>query len=259
MSTPKRPRTEPSDFSLFAEEEAVIARADQMLAKLEEVAQGVRDLARAYNQGYREQQRLVRLSDRMQDELRSLNAKLEAEIAAREELAGKLTELASTDSLTGAATRRRLTEMAEHERRRCHRDGKPLSLIVTDIDNFKAINDRHGHAAGDAALQAFVDRLRGELRESDVVGRMGGEEFAIVLPDSDLAHSAQVAERLRNVAAATPVLWHGTPIELTASFGVAQLNGPADSLDAVLSRADKGLYEAKRAGRNRVVAAAPGD
>ena len=253
MSAPKRPHPEPADFSLFAQEEAVLAQAEQMLGKLDEVADGVRALARAYRQSYHEQQRLVRLSDRMQEELRGLNAKLEAEVAAREELAGRLTELASTDSLTGAATRRRFSELAEHERRRCHREGKPLGLVITDIDGFKAINDRHGHAAGDAALRDFVDRLRRELRDSDVVARMGGEEFAILLPDSDIAHSETVAERLRSAIASEPVLWNGTEIRMTSSFGVAQLNGPDDSLDAALSRADRGLYAAKRAGRNRVM------
>lgn len=254
MSASKRQRPETPDFSLFAQEEAVIARAEQMLAKLEEVADGVRALAQAYNQGYREQQRLVRLSDRMQDELRSLNAKLAAEVAAREELAGQLTELASTDSLTGAATRRRLTELAEHERRRCHREGKPLSLVVTDIDRFKAINDGFGHAAGDAALVEFVARLRRELRESDVVGRMGGEEFAVLLPDSDLEQSVRVAERLRAAIAGSPIRWEGVQLALTSSFGVAQLAGPDDTLDALFSRADNALYGAKRAGRDRVVA-----
>lgn len=253
MSVSKRSKVETSDFSLFAHEEAVIAQAEQMLLKLEEVADGVRALAQAYNQGYREQQRLVRLSDRMQDELRNLNAKLQAEVAAREELAGKLTELASTDSLTGSATRRRLTELAEHERRRCFRDSKPLSLVVTDIDRFKAINDSFGHAAGDAALVEFVARLRRELRDSDVVGRMGGEEFAILLPDSDLGHSERVAERLRAAIAGTPIRWQGLDLALTSSFGVAQLGGTDDTLDALFSRADKALYSAKRAGRNRVV------
>lgn len=253
MSASRRRGPETSDFSLFAQEEAVIARTEQMLAKLEDVAEGVRSLAQAYNQGYREQQRLVRLSDRMQEELRSLNAKLAAEVAAREELAGRLSELASTDSLTGAATRRRLTETAEHERRRSARDGRPLGLVVTDIDRFKAINDSFGHAAGDAALVEFVARLRRELRDSDVIGRMGGEEFAILLPDSDLSHSTRVAERLRAAIAGTPIRWEGLDLALTASFGVAQLNGPGDSLDAVFSRADKALYDAKRGGRNLVV------
>jgi len=254
MSVSKRSKAESSDFSLFAQEEAVIAGAEQMLLKLEEVADGVRALAQAYNQGYREQQRLVRLSDRMQDELRGLNAKLEAEVAAREELAGKLTELASTDSLTGAATRRRLSELAEHERRRCFRESKPLSLVVTDIDRFKAINDGFGHAAGDAALVEFVARLRREIRDSDVIGRMGGEEFAVLLPDSDLGHSMQVAERLRAAIANTPIPWEGVELTLTSSFGVAQLSGPDDTFDALLSRADRALYGAKRAGRNLVMA-----
>lgn len=254
MSVSKRSKAESSDFSLFAQEEAVIAGAEQMLLKLEEVADGVRALAQAYNQGYREQQRLVRLSDRMQDELRGLNAKLEAEVAAREELAGKLTELASTDSLTGAATRRRLSELAEHERRRCFRESKPLSLVATDIDRFKAINDGFGHAAGDAALVEFVARLRREIRDSDVIGRMGGEEFAVLLPDSDLGHSMQVAERLRAAIANTPIPWEGVELPLTSSFGVAQLSGPDDTIDALLSRADRALYDAKRAGRNLVMA-----
>jgi len=254
MSDPNPSPTASADFSLFAQEEAVIEQAEEIIGKLEDVGEGVRALARAYRQSYRETQRLVRLSDRMQDELRRLNAKLETEVAAREDLAGRLAELAATDDLTGALTRRRLTELIEHERRRCGREGKPLSLTMVDIDHFKRINDRFGHAAGDFALKEFVARLRHELRDSDAIGRMGGEEFAILLPESGLRQSEAVAERLRVAVSARPIHWMEHTFTLTATFGVAEMSGPDDTIDSVLSRADKALYAGKRAGRDRITA-----
>jgi diguanylate cyclase (GGDEF)-like protein len=124
--------------------------------------------------------------------------------------------------------------------------------MMADIDQFKTINDRFGHAAGDEALRLFVGRLSEALRETDVVGRLGGEEFAVLLPDIDAGELDQIAERLRSTIAAIRLPWKEDEIRLTASFGVARFSAPGDDIDRVLSRADKALYAAKRAGRNRV-------
>ncbi|MEN2978894.1 GGDEF domain-containing protein [Tistrella bauzanensis] len=253
MTRTRRPLdTTNSDFSLFDQEEAMIAEGEQMIRKLEEVSDGVRSLMRAYRQGYREQRRLVRLSDRMQDELRRLNQRLEAEVRAREALTRRLEALAAVDELTGAATRRHFMEVAGTLSQRWQQDGISSGVMMADIDQFKTINDRFGHAAGDEALRLFVGRLSEALRETDVVGRLGGEEFAVLLPDIDAGELDQIAERLRSTIAAIRLPWKEDEIRLTASFGVARFSAPGDDIDRVLSRADKALYAAKRAGRNRV-------
>ena len=240
------------DFSLFAEEEAAIAEGERMLVKLEEVAEGVRSLMRAYRRSDREQRRLVRLSDRVQDELRSLNARLEAEVKAREALAVQLELLAATDELTGAASRRRFMEVAGHYGLLWTRQRDPMSVVMVDLDHFKEINDQFGHAAGDQVLREFVDCVGDLLRESDLVGRLGGEEFAILLPGAGLDEAVMTAERLRAVVEMLRVDWNGSQVEVTASFGVAAFELPDDTLDQVLSRADRALYNAKSGGRNRI-------
>ncbi|KYO51434.1 diguanylate cyclase [Tistrella mobilis] len=240
------------DFSLFDQEEAMIAQSEEMLRKLEEVSDGVRTLMRAYRQGYREQRRLVRLSDRMQEELRRLNQRLEAEVRTREALAHRLEALAAVDELTGAATRRHFMDVAAHLADQWRHEGRSSGVIMADLDRFKTINDRFGHAAGDEALRLFVGRMSETLREDDLVGRLGGEEFAVLLPGIGAAELDEVAERLRATTAAIRMPWKGDEIRLTASFGLARFSAPGDDIDRVLSRADKALYAAKRSGRNRV-------
>ena len=240
------------DFSLFAQEEQIVQDSESMITKLEEVADGVRTLMRAYRQGLREQQRMVRLSDRMQSELRTLNSKLEEEIEAREKLARELAILAATDVLTGATSRRRFLELVDSEARRLSQEPRPLSMILTDIDHFKRVNDGHGHAGGDEALRHFVRRMRVGLRDTDVIGRLGGEEFAILLPDTPIERAVEVAERLRADLASNVMMWEGSTVTITACFGVACFLSPQDDPSKVMSRADRAVYAAKNAGRNQV-------
>jgi diguanylate cyclase (GGDEF)-like protein len=122
---------------------------------------------------------------------------------------------------------------------------------VLDLDHFKQINDTHGHAAGDAVLRHFAALLRGELRKVDTAGRMGGEEFAIILPGADSAAARAFGERLRQRVAETPVMHGGLAIQVTVSIGIAAMTPRDATADAVLVRADRALYRAKEGGRNR--------
>ncbi|MGE0714602.1 MAG: diguanylate cyclase [Alphaproteobacteria bacterium] len=165
----------------------------------------------------------------------------------------ELRRLATTDSLTGAATRRFFAAEVAREVERARRHGRPLSCLAIDVDHFKKVNDRYGHAAGDRVLQACVTLCRARLRAVDLLGRMGGEEFAVALPETPPAAALVVAERLRAAIQDTPVDNPGEPIRVTASIGVATLAPGETSFDQVLARADKALYAAKNGGRNRTV------
>jgi diguanylate cyclase (GGDEF)-like protein len=161
---------------------------------------------------------------------------------------------ARTDALTGLDNRRALQERAPFELKRARRAGVPVSLLVCDIDHFKSINDRHGHEAGDAVLRSVAATLRATVRETDLLGRWGGEEFLAVLVDADARHAAEVAERMRANVAATPL--EGLPETATISIGVStrrHVETVADVWEALLKEADTHLYRAKSAGRNRVV------
>ena len=255
------------NYNLFDQEEKVLAQTEEMVGRLQEVAQGVEVLAEAYRKQYHEQQRMVRLSDRMQlelhqanqrfqeqaEELRSLNQSLTREIERRQKLEEELRNLAVTDSLTGLFTRRHLLEMGAREAIRAARNGSPLSLVIIDLDHFKTVNDRYGHAAGDRALQVFAQICRENLRETDVLGRIGGEEFAVVLPDSDTELAREAAERVRLCLAQREIDHQGHTFSLQASFGVAACAADAKGLQQALSHADKALYQAKAQGRNRTV------
>jgi len=170
--------------------------------------------------------------------------------------------LAMTDALTGCHNRRYFMNHMRRELKRTRRFGGEVSLLVFDIDHFKHINDRHGHAAGDAVLIEFVRRVQGALpREYDWCARLGGEEFAVVLPQTDLAGAATVAEKIRRAVAAVPVPTSAGAIEITVSVGVSGLACFADrgavTADNVLSRADDCLYHSKNGGRDRVTIDTP--
>lgn len=167
-------------------------------------------------------------------------------------------EMAVTDGLTGLHNRRYLDSHLATLFERAMSRRTPLSLMITDIDRFKSINDTYGHDVGDAVLREFAARLRRNVRGIDLACRLGGEEFVVVMPETDGNVASRVAERIRAEIANTPFVrdGNGGAIEVTASVGVAAMLRVSDSVDALLKRADLALYEAKNAGRNRVVAAA---
>lgn len=162
----------------------------------------------------------------------------------------ELRRMARTDSLTGAATRRGFLLEMEKLISRSDRNGRPNSLLLLDIDHFKSINDTHGHPAGDAVLRNVSDRLYQLLRAGDVLGRIGGEEFGILLPDTDIQGAYETAERLRIGISAAPLSFKPL-LNVTASFGVCSWQPTLTSAEQWLAGADKALYEAKRTGRNR--------
>jgi two-component system cell cycle response regulator len=164
-------------------------------------------------------------------------------------------EMAITDALTGLHNRRYMESHLNTLVEEAVQREKPLSLLVTDIDFFKAVNDMHGHDAGDAVLREFATRVRRNVRGIDLACRFGGEEFVVMMPDTDLSKAYLVGERLRQCIASQPfILADGSAIEVTASVGVACLESASDTPEALLKRADQALYSAKRDGRNRVVA-----
>lgn len=179
------------------------------------------------------------------DRLQQINQQLQRTVI-------ELEQVASTDKLTGARNRRRLEECARKEMDRLHRYGQPLSMILIDIDFFKAINDHNGHHAGDQVLQALAVLLQGRLRGSDSLARWGGEEFVILCSDTQRASAAILAERLRQQVAAETFMAIG---QLTVSMGVAECR-PGESWEEWFERADQALYRAKSAGRNQVQVAA---
>ncbi len=177
------------------------------------------------------------------------------DITDQKELQWKLEREARTDPLTGCANRRHFLELAEHELARARRYTEEVSVLMLDLDHFKAINDKYGHPVGDLVLQRLVQACQATLRAEDTVGRLGGEEFAILLPESGRNKAVEAAERVcRAVAAAEVTLEGKPPLRFTTSIGVATLAQEDCNFGEVLSRADKALYEAKSAGRNRVAA-----
>lgn len=173
-------------------------------------------------------------------------------LVGADRLLDRLERIASRDSLTGAASRRAFFELAGARFELARNRRKSLAVIVIDVDRFKSVNDEFGHAGGDLALQGIANALREGLREQDLLGRLGGEEFAALLPDADLALASQVAERLRRAVASLELSSDGRRMSLRICAGVASLAPGDDSLHALLVRADRGLYDAKRAGRDRV-------
>jgi diguanylate cyclase (GGDEF)-like protein len=169
----------------------------------------------------------------------------------------ELRQIATTDSLTGALTRRGFEIEINREMHRSRRHGRGLSTIAVDVDYFKKINDNYGHPAGDVVLQAVVSLIKQELRAEDFLGRLGGEEFAIGLPETDVEGARIAAERIRQRIAETPVQAGGDSIEITASFGIAEFNRADLDWKSILGRADVALYQAKLGGRNRCVCHQP--
>lgn len=190
-------------------------------------------------------------------ELLALRRELEARIAERTlalQVANeRLAEASRTDALTGLFNRRGFLERGASEIDRSRRSGKPLCVVMADADHFKRINDRYGHATGDLALQGLAELLRGTLRSQDVVARWGGEEFILLLPETDVHGASQAAESIRRQVAGQPL--HAGDLELTVtlSFGLAEHRSER-GLEATIAHADAALYRAKAAGRDRVVA-----
>jgi diguanylate cyclase (GGDEF)-like protein len=194
-------------------------------------------------------------------QLQEANEQLQEALAEKQELARQLRasnqtlhRLAATDMLTGVANRRSFTKILAERLAAAQESGKWMSLIMMDIDHFKRVNDTHGHAAGDDVLKTVCNRLGNALREPDLLGRLGGEEFGILVEDADVKLGCLVADRLRAAMSQEPVQCRdGASIRVTGSFGGITVRGPdIPHPDNLLHRADQALYHAKETGRNRV-------
>lgn len=175
------------------------------------------------------------------------------DITALKQTRDKLEKLAITDELTLTYNRRHFMELAESQIGFARRYGTPLAFAMIDLDYFKEINDSYGHQAGDRALAGLAGILRGNIRDFDIIGRLGGEEFAILMPKTDEQAALLAVERLRAVVAESPFGLGTDSIKITFSLGLTEFMGGRDSLEAMLRRADHALYEAKRTGRDQIV------
>jgi diguanylate cyclase (GGDEF)-like protein len=163
-----------------------------------------------------------------------------------------LERLACVDGLTGLSNRRHFLRLAESEWSRFQRYQRPLALLMIDIDFFKSVNDTYGHDAGDAVLKAVAESLNRIKRSSDIAGRLGGEEFALILPEATLDRAVAAAERYRTLIGGRPIIAKGRQISVTVSVGVGVAESGMSGFEDLLKRADVALYEAKNSGRNRV-------
>jgi diguanylate cyclase (GGDEF)-like protein len=234
-----------ADVDLFQAEEAALARALSVHARTNADTESYRlalgELIARYQRLMREMRRVIRHGDRQERELNALNARLR-------QLAGELDYKARHDSLTGELNRAAVIELVTQ-----HLTRMSTALIVLDIDHFKRINDNFGHPAGDAVIVELVQRLKHALPATGALGRVGGEEFTVVLPGTDLDAATRIAETMRRAVADRPFdAVSGQPV--TASFGVSW-NADGTTFDHAYARADQALYVAKRGGRNRVVGA----
>jgi diguanylate cyclase (GGDEF)-like protein len=168
------------------------------------------------------------------------------------ELFREIRENSVRDGLTGCFNRTHAIEVLDAELRRARRSKLPLSLLMFDLDNFKNINDRHGHLCGDAVLAAIGAIMKSELRGSDVKCRYGGDEFMVILPDTPVGGARQVSDNLRRAIAERPVVWNDGQITVTASFGITAVNTADHDPRSAIARADSALYRAKQVGRNAI-------
>jgi len=203
--------------------------------------------------GAQQLQMVQRRQYAMFNQAKEANLALKEEVERRKLLEQELKRQATTDPLTGLFNRRQYEMLFRRERERCRRQGTAICVAMVDLDYFKALNDELGHDCGDMALKHVATLFTNQLREGDVVGRFGGEEFIILLPDTGPAEAERVIERLRQTLENTPVSLQGEPRRLTATFSISAVLDDETDISETLHRVDRGLYRGKRAGRNRVV------
>jgi diguanylate cyclase len=188
-------------------------------------------------------------------EMKQANTVLEQEIERRQVLEVKLEQQALTDPLTGLCNRRHYEAIFMREFERCRRHGADLVVGMIDLDHFKVINDTYGHDFGDEVLKFVAKVLQSPLRRVDVLGRFGGEEFILLLPDTSLEEGQAVAERMRTELEEATMLKDGKPVRITATFALTLVNKDDNGIQDSIRRADEALYEGKRNGRNCVMTA----
>lgn len=248
---PKRAARMPGGRSLSAAPAEYYSRIENYAQKIRET-KDVRDI--------------IGILDEALNETRALHTANEMAIVRQqvvlaeqriEHLKGELelvNKLVREDQLTGALNRRGLDDALERETARAERANTPLCIALIDIDNFKRINDSHGHQVGDIVLVHLVAIIRETIRTNDLIGRYGGEEFLLLLPDSRLDEAVAVMSRLQRELAGKPISWGKQQLLVTFSGGIAA-HAPDETIEALINRADQALYEAKRVGKDRVMIA----
>lgn len=196
---------------------------------------------------------LAEASDESARKIAEAKQALEKEIIERRHLEARLRRMATTDGLTGAWNRAGFLTASQRELERGAESGRGHALMMLDVDHFKSINDRYGHAGGDLALKQLVAMVRARIRRSDLLGRLGGEEFAILLPSILPDEAAHMAQRLVTHIAGNPVAYGDRLIAMTVSIGLTMVTEPDRSIEQIIARADAALYRAKDSGRNKVV------
>jgi diguanylate cyclase (GGDEF)-like protein/PAS domain S-box-containing protein len=180
---------------------------------------------------------------------------LARDVSERKQMEEQLVARSRTDELTGASNRRYFLDKSEDVICMMKRYQRPVSMMIADLDNFKMINDNYGHHAGDLALKAFAEICLGEIRESDIFGRLGGEEFGLMLPETTIQEAHVLAERILSATNALEISLDGKAIRFTVSIGLIELDADDTSLNKVMHRADLAMYQAKAQGRNQIVTA----
>lgn len=257
------------EHRLFDKEEKIIQDSEASLGengKFDSPVAGYAELLENYKNLLAQTKRLVRMSDSQQKELKQVAVELthkagllaatldtlHQEIAQRKMLESELRRHASIDALTGVYVRRAIMELGELEVKRMERSGEHLVVLMLDLDHFKSINDNYGHAAGDEALRMFVRVCQENLREVDLLGRVGGEEFVVIMPNTEINDAFAIARRILDKVSVSEVTNETYSFGMTVSIGLSAANSGFQSFDAILARADKALYAAKRTGRNRI-------
>ena len=235
-ANPLRPALE----ELYAEFRDVLHQIDRITHISDRYQSAAREdslsLTGRYKKQLRQLEKIARISDRYQSMMRELNEGLK--------------EASSTDALTGIGNRRSLMERLKIESGRAERLSRPLTVTLADVDRFKSVNDAFGHDMGDKVLVEIAQAIRSCVREYDLCGRWGGEEFMVIMPDIGSVEGVRVVERMRDAIAGLTVRSGDSVLHLSASFGVAERQRGEDIFETV-KRADVALFEAKRSGRNR--------
>lgn len=198
------------------------------------------------------EEQLFEIKNTLEQRVAERTESLQAEVEARQLAEVKLKKLATTDPLTGVLNRRAFEDICTQELRICKRHNRPLSIVLMDLDFFKEINDQFGHHMGDNTLVSIAEQLRKIIRPQDHICRHGGEEFIVLMPDSNERQAFHLAERLRQSIESTKIISSEFSIKITASFGVSMLQRDEETLKPTIQRADRAMYVAKSSGRNKV-------
>jgi len=225
---------------LYAEYRSLLHQIDRITRISDRYQTVSRDekeaLTGRYNKQLRQLEKIARISDRYQSMMRDLNEALK--------------DASTKDALTGIGNRRMLMESLKAETGRAERLERPLTIVLIDVDRFKSVNDAYGHEAGDKVLVRIANAIRNGVRDYDLCGRWGGEEFMVIMPEVTATEGAAVVERMREAIAGIEMMADGAPLQISASFGIAQRR-PGERTSDTINRADAALFDAKRNGRNR--------